>query len=221
MPPANRTVRSLMNDDYIARKERWARKMAGQEKPAVRSTDRLPPGQRQVHNFPVLDLGNHPGVPLEQWALKISGHVENPVTLSWQQFLALPQFTDTSDFHCVTTWSQFDMAFTGVAFFTLADLVKPKPSATHVFFKSHDDYSTNNPLDVCLDDDVLLAHSWNGQPLPVEHGGPARVIVPKRYAWKGAKWVREITFLDRDILGFWELRGYSNTADPWTEDRFS
>jgi len=221
MPPANRTVRSLMNDDYIARKERWARKMAGQEKPAVRSTDRLPPGQRQVHNFPVLDLGNHPGVPLGQWALKIGGHVENPVTLSWQQFLALPQFTDTSDFHCVTTWSQFDMAFTGVAFFTLADLVKPKPSATHVFFKSHDDYSTNNPLDVCLDDDVLLAHSWNGQPLPVEHGGPARVIVPKRYAWKGAKWVREITFLDRDILGFWELRGYSNTADPWTEDRFS
>ena len=221
MPPANRTVRSLMNDDYIARKERWARKMAGQEKPAVRSTDRLPPGQRQVHNFPVLDLGNHPGVPLDQWALKIGGHVENPVTLSWQQFLALPQFTDTSDFHCVTTWSQFDMAFTGVAFFTLADLVKPKPSATHVFFKSHDDYSTNNPLDVCLDDDVLLAHSWNGQPLPVEHGGPARVIVPKRYAWKGAKWVREITFLDRDILGFWELRGYSNTADPWTEDSFS
>ena len=221
MPPANRTVRSLMNDDYIARKERWARKMAGQEKPAVRSTDRLPPGQRQVHNFPVLDLGNHPGVPHDQWALKIGGHVENPVTLSWQQFLALPQFTDTSDFHCVTTWSQFDMAFTGVAFFTLADLVKPKPSATHVFFKSHDDYSTNNPLDVCLDDDVLLAHSWNGQPLPVEHGGPARVIVPKRYAWKGAKWVREITFLDRDILGFWELRGYSNTADPWTEDRFS
>ncbi len=221
MPPANRTVRSLMNDDYIARKERWARKMAGQEKPAVRSTDRLPPGQRQVHNFPVLDLGNHPGVPLEQWALKIGGHVEIPVTLSWQLFLALPQFTDTSDFHCVTTWSQFDMAFTGVAFFTLADLVKPKPSATHVFFKSHDDYSTNNPLDVCLDDDVLLAHSWNGQPLPVEHGGPARVIVPKRYAWKGAKWVREITFLDRDILGFWELRGYSNTADPWTEDRFS
>lgn len=210
-----------MNDNYIARKERWARKMAGQEKAAARSGGRLPPGQRQVHNFPVLDLGNHPAVPLEQWQLKIHGQVENPVTLSWEQFMGLPQFSDTSDFHCVTTWSQFDMAFTGVAFFTLAELVKPKPSATHVFFKSHDGYSTNNPLDVCLDDDVLIAHSWNGQPLPVEHGGPARVIVPKRYAWKGAKWVREITFLDRDILGFWEVRGYSNTADPWTEDRFS
>lgn len=210
-----------MNADYIARKERWARKMAGLEKPTVRSADRLPPGQRQVHNFPVLDLGTHPEVPLDQWELHIHGQVENPVRLNWQQFLALPQFTDRSDFHCVTTWSQFDMEFSGVAFFTLADLVKPKPSATHVFFKSHDGYSTNNPLSVCLDDDVLIAHTWNGRPLSVEHGGPARVIVPKRYAWKGAKWVREIVFLDRDILGFWELRGYSNTADPWTEGRFS
>jgi DMSO/TMAO reductase YedYZ molybdopterin-dependent catalytic subunit len=210
-----------MNADYIARKERWARKMAGLEKPVVRSADRLPPGQRQVHNFPVLDLGTHPEVPLDQWELHIHGQVENPVRLNWQQFLALPQFTDRSDFHCVTTWSQFDMEFSGVAFFTLADLAKPKPSATHVFFKSHDGYSTNNPLSVCLDDDVLIAHTWNGQPLSTEHGGPARVIVPKRYAWKGAKWVREIVFLDRDILGFWELRGYSNTADPWTEDRFS
>ena len=210
-----------MNDDYIARKERWARKMSGQGKPTLRSTDRLPPGQRQVQNFPVLDLGNHPEVPLDKWELKIHGHVENPVTLSWEQFIALPQFSDVSDFHCVTTWSQYDMEFSGVAFFTLADLVKPKATASHVFFKSHDGYSTNNPLDVCLDDDVLIAHSWRGQALSCEHGGPARVILPKRYAWKGAKWVREITFLDRDILGFWELRGYSNTADPWTEDRFT
>jgi DMSO/TMAO reductase YedYZ molybdopterin-dependent catalytic subunit len=90
-----------------------------------------------------------------------------------------------------------------------------------VFFKSYDGYSTNNPIEACLDDDVLIAHQWNGQPLAVEHGGPARVILPKRYAWKGAKWIREITFMDQDILGFWELRGYSNTADPWTDDRFS
>jgi DMSO/TMAO reductase YedYZ molybdopterin-dependent catalytic subunit len=134
--------------------------------------------------------------------------------------MALPQFKDVSDLHCVTTWSQFDMEWEGVAFFTIADLVKPKPGATHVFFKSYDGYSTNNPLDACLDDDVLIAHTWNGKPLPKEHGGPARVILPKRYAWKGAKFIREITFLDRDILGFWEVRGYSNTADPWTEDRF-
>jgi DMSO/TMAO reductase YedYZ molybdopterin-dependent catalytic subunit len=210
-----------VKDAYIAAKERWARKMAGQERPPARSVDRLPPGQRQVTNFPVLDLGIRPEVTLDQWELKIHGEVENPVTLDWRQFLALPQFRDVSDFHCVTTWSQFDMAFEGVAFFTLADLVRPTSKATHVLFKSYDGYSTNNPLSVCLDDDVLVAHRWNGQPLTKEHGGPARVIIPKRYAWKGAKFVREIVFLDHDQPGFWEVRGYSNTADPWTEDRFA
>jgi len=209
-----------MKEAYIAAKERWARKMADREKPAVRSANRLPPGQRQVHNFPVLDLGIQPEIPLDKWELKIHGHVENPTTLSWSQFLAFARFKDVSDFHCVTTWSQFDMEWEGVAFFTIADLVRPRASASHVFFKSYDGYSTNNPLDVCLDDDVLIAHTWNGKPLPKEHGGPARVIIPKRYAWKGAKFIREIVFLDRDILGFWEVRGYSNTADPWTEDRF-
>jgi DMSO/TMAO reductase YedYZ molybdopterin-dependent catalytic subunit len=210
-----------MKDAYIAAKERWALKMAGKARPAVRSADRLPPGQRQVHNFPVLDLGLRPEVPLDQWHLRIHGLVENPVTLDWTRFLAMPQFKDVSDFHCVTTWSQFDMAWEGVAFFTLADLVHPQPSATHVLFKSYDGYSTNNPLEVCLDDDVLIAHSWNGKPLTPDHGGPARVIIPKRYAWKGAKFVRAIEFLDHDVLGFWEVRGYSNTADPWTEDRFA
>ena len=210
-----------MKESYIAAKERWAAKMAGKAKPLVRSKDRLPPGQRLVHNFPVLDLGVQPEVSLENCVLKISGKVENSLTLSWKDFLALPQLTDVSDFHCVTTWSQFDMQFTGVSFFTIADLVKPKASASHVFFKSYDGYSTNNPLDVCMDDDVLIAHSWNGKPLTKEHGGPARVIIPKRYAWKGAKFIREISFMDRDILGFWELRGYSNTAEPWSEDRFS
>jgi len=209
-----------MKESYIAAKERWARKMAGKEGPHVRSTNRLPPGQREVHNFPVLDLGIRPGISLKDWRLEIGGKVENPLSLSWEEFLALPQFKDVSDFHCVTTWSQFDMQWEGVAFFTIAELVRPKPEASHVFFKSYDGYSTNNPLEACMDDDVLIAHTWNGKPLSAEHGGPARVIIPKRYAWKGAKFIRQITFLDRDILGFWELRGYSNTADPWTEDRF-
>src|SRR5438105_4169864 len=119
-----------MKDSYIAAKERWARKLAGKERPAARSTDCLPPGQRQVHNFPVLDLGLRPEVPLNKWELKIHGRVENPVTLNWEQFLALPQFKDVSDFHCVTTWSQFNMKWEGVAFFSIADLVKPKADAT-------------------------------------------------------------------------------------------
>ncbi len=210
-----------MKEAYIAAKERWARKMAGQAKPVARSGDRLPPGQREVRNFPVLDLGIRPEIPLDQWELKIGGLVENPVSLSWAQFMALPQFKDVSDLHCVTTWSQFDMEFAGVAFFTLADLVRPRPEATHVWFKAYDGYTTNNPLAACLDDDVLIAHSWNGKPLTRDHGAPARVILPKRYAWKGAKFIREITFMDRDKQGFWEVRGYSNTADPFTDDRFA
>jgi DMSO/TMAO reductase YedYZ molybdopterin-dependent catalytic subunit len=210
-----------MKDAYIAAKEGWARKMTGRTAKQPRSAGRLPPGQRLVTNFPVLDLGVRPAVTLETWELKISGKVDQPLTLKWSDFIALPQFTDISDFHCVTTWSQYDMAWEGVAFFTIADLVKPKPDATHVYFKSYDGYSTNNPLSVCLDDDVLIAHKWNGQPLSADHGAPARVIIPKRYAWKGAKFVHEIIFLDRDLLGYWELRGYSNTADPWIEDRFA
>src|SRR2546423_1832927 len=165
--------------------------MAGKERPTVRSTNPLPPGQRQVHNFPVLDLGLRPAVPLDQWELKIGGRVEKPITLNWEQFLALPQFKDVSDFHCVTTWSQFDMEWEGVAFFTIAELVRPKSDATHVFFKSYDGYSTSNPLDVCLDDDALIAHRLDDKLLSVEHGGPARVIISKRYAWKGAKFIRE------------------------------
>lgn len=210
-----------MNEAVIAAKERWARKMSGREQPEGRSTARLPPGQRQVFNFPVLDLGVKPVVALDRWELKLSGLVDHPVSLNWAEFQALPQVTDVSDFHCVTTWSQFDMAWAGVAMVTLAELARPRPEVQHVAFKAFDGYSTNNPLAICLDDDVLVAHSWNGKPLPAEHGGPARVILPKRYAWKGAKWVREIQFLAQDAPGFWEVRGYSNTADPWTNDRFA
>lgn len=209
-----------MNDDFIARKERWARKMAGRSVARERGEGRLPPGQHEVTDFPVLDLGLRPEVDLADWSLSVHGHVEKPVRLDWEAFGRLPEFRDKSDFHCVTTWSQFDMEWAGVAFFTLAELVKPRATASHVFFKGYDGYSTSNPLDVCLDDDVLLASRWAGAPLTVEHGGPVRVIIPKRYAWKGTKFVREIVFVDREILGFWELRGYSKTADPWTNDRF-
>jgi len=124
-----------MKEQYIAAKERWALKMAGKAGRSARSSNRLPPGQRQVHNWPVLDLGLQPEIPLDKWELKIHGKVENPVSLAWDQFRALPQFKDVSDFHCVTTWSQFDMEFSGVAFFTLADLVKPKPEGDARFLQ--------------------------------------------------------------------------------------
>ena len=218
--PDDQTI-PVSKERYIRAKERWAEKMKGTSRQVPRSENRLPPGQREVHDFPVLDLGIRPEIPKEQWSLSIRGKVENPVTLDWDAFMALPQFEDTSDFHCVTTWSQFDMKWSGVAFFTLADLVKPTDAATHVFFKCNDDYSTSVTMDVCMDDDVLVAHSWNGEPLSLEHGGPARAVIPKLYAWKSAKFVREIIFIDRPLLGYWETRGYSQTADPWTDDRFS
>ena len=206
---------------YIERKERFARKMSGKAKHTVRSENRLPPGQHLTSGFPVLDLGIKPEIPLAEWRLEIGGAVEHPKTFTWAEFNALPQFEDVSDFHCVTTWSKFDVRWNGVAFFTLAELVQPKPEAQHVLFTSYDGYTTNVRLDDMMDDDVLIATRYDGQPLPRDHGGPARVINTKLYAWKGAKFIRQIEFAAADKLGFWEVRGYSNTADPWTEDRFS
>ncbi len=213
----------MSKERYIAAKQKWAEKQkaAGVRARATASTDRLPPGQKLTTGFPVLDLGVQPEIPLAQWTLTIDGEVEKPTTLSWAQLNALPQVEDVSDFHCVTTWSKFDCRWGGVAFTTLYELVQPKPEALFVYFTSYDDYSTNVPLAQCLDDDVLLATSFEGAPITREHGGPARGIIPKLYAWKGAKFVKGISFLTEDRLGFWEVRGYSNTADPWTEDRYA
>jgi DMSO/TMAO reductase YedYZ molybdopterin-dependent catalytic subunit len=208
---------------YIEAKQRWAEKQKARGVAArpVPSPDRLPPGQKLTDGFPVLDLGIQPPIDLDRWTLKIDGLVARPTTLNWTDFHALPQVDDISDFHCVTTWSKFDCRWGGVAFTTLYELVQPAPEARYVYFTGADGYSTNVALDRCLDDDVLIATSFGGEPVSREHGGPARVIIPKLYAWKGSKFVNGITFLAEDKLGFWEVRGYSNTADPWTEDRYA
>ncbi len=182
---------------------------------------KLPVGQREVPNWPVLDLGIIPPLTQEQWTLEVKGEVNNPFKLSWADFLNLPQYEDTSDFHCVTSWSRMDMHWKGVQFKTLADKAQLKPSAKFVYITGYDGYSTNLKLSECLDDDVLIVHTANGAPLPREHGGPARMITPKKYAWKGSKWIKEIIFMNEDRLGFWELRGYSNTAEPWYNDRYA
>ena len=210
----------VTHPSIIERKERFARKMAGTVRPAFRSHDRLPPGQHLTTGFPVLDLGIQPEIPPGQWRLEVGGLVENPKSFSWEEFSCLPQFEDVSDFHCVTTWSKFDVRWSGVAFFTLADIVRPKPETKYVLFGSHDDYTTNVRIEDVMDDDALIASQYDGQPLPREHGGPVRIVIPKLYAWKSAKFIRSIEFSAEDKPGFWEVRGYSNTADPWTEDRF-
>ncbi len=213
----------MSKERYIAAKQKWAEKQKARGVTArpVASADRLPPGQKLTTGFPVLDLGVHPEIGPDDWRLKIDGLVAQPRTLSWSEFNDLPQVEDTSDFHCVTTWSKYDCRWGGVAFTTLYELVQPAPEARFVYFTSFDGYSTNVALEQCLDDDVLIATSFDGAPVSREHGGLARVIVPKLYAWKGAKFVSGITFLAEDKLGFWEVRGYSNTADPWTEDRYA
>ena len=213
----------MSKERYIAAKQKWAEKQraAGFQPRATAATDRLPPGQKLTTGFPVLDLGVQPDIPLAEWTLTLDGLVEPPVVLSWEQLGALPQVTDVSDFHCVTTWSKYDCEWSGVAFTTLFELAQPKPEAQFVYFTSYDGYSTNVPLAHCLDDDVLLATKFGGAPVTREHGGPARIIIPKLYAWKGAKFVKSLTFLAEDRPGFWEVRGYSNTADPWTEDRYA
>jgi DMSO/TMAO reductase YedYZ molybdopterin-dependent catalytic subunit len=182
---------------------------------------KLPPGQTQTHKWPVLDLGRQPDVQPSKWQLVVDGLVEHPLSLSWREFLKLPQTEDTSDFHCVTTWSKLDVPWEGVQLATLLALARPKPEAAHVMTHAYDGYSTNLPLSEALKEDVLVVHTAEGKPLPVEHGGPARIITPQLYAWKGAKWIHRIEVLAADRLGFWELRGYSNTADPWQDDRYS
>lgn len=189
---------------------------------------KLPVGQHVVKNWPVLDLGQMPDIPLSAWRLEITGDVHNPVTLTWDELLALPQVDDVSDFHCVTSWSRFDNHWRGVPLAHIAELVVPTDDARFVLFTGYDaepgtdvPYTTNLPLARATEPDVMLVHTWEGEPLPREHGGPVRVITPRLYAWKGTKWVRKIEFLPRDQRGFWELRGYSNTAEPWVNDRYS
>lgn len=181
----------------------------------------VPVGQTITKKWPVLDLGVLPEVPLTDWQLVIDGAVENPLQLSWTDFLALPQTDDTSDFHCVTTWSKLNIKWRGIRLLDIAALAMPKENATHILCYGYDEYTTNISLEEALKPDVLLVHTVEEQPLPREHGGPVRMITPQLYAWKGAKWINRIEFLTQNKRGFWEERGYSNTAYPWRNDRYS
>ncbi len=181
----------------------------------------IPVGQTITNKWPVLDLGTEPDVALKEWKLVIDGAVDHSRTLAWEDFMALPQTNDTSDFHCVTTWSKLNINWQGVRLLDLAALVQPKENATHIMCYGYDDYSTNLSLEEALKPDVLLVHSAAGSPLLKEHGGPVRMITPQLYAWKGSKWISRIEFMTTNRLGFWEKRGYSNTAYPWRNDRYS
>ncbi len=203
-------------------KQRWAREGRFLTGRVTRpESDRLPPGQHLVRDWPVLDLGLQPAISRVQWRLDITGLVEHPVSWSWQEFLAQKQSKLVTDMHCVTTWSRYDNGWEGVLVRDLLDIVMPKPEASHVMMHSYDGYTTNVALEDFAAEDALLVHSWEGAPLAREHGGPVRVLIPHLYLWKSAKWVRQIDFMAADKRGFWEERGYHNHADPWTEERYS
>ncbi|MBZ0232566.1 MAG: sulfite oxidase-like oxidoreductase [Deltaproteobacteria bacterium] len=228
------------DDDKLARivearmklRERWKDRMhatpslADGEPMGTGPTNRhgmpqLPPDQYETKKWPVLDLGVKPEIPTSRWSLAVDGAVKKPVTLAWNDLLALEQLEDTSDFHCVTKWSKMNMRWRGVRLGDVLALAEPDDDAHFLMCHGHDGYTVNLPLEEALKPDVLLAHTVDGAPLAVEHGGPCRVITPQLYAWKGAKWVTRIELMREDKLGFWEERGYSNTAYPWRNDRYS
>jgi DMSO/TMAO reductase YedYZ molybdopterin-dependent catalytic subunit len=211
-----------VRDKLIETKQTWARTgrlLTGQTADPTR--DRLPPGQRLVKDWPVLDLGTQPQVTADKFRLDIDGAVENRLMgLRLEDFMALPQTESVSDMHCVTQWSRYDNRWKGVAARDLLAIVQPRPEVNHVIFHAYDGYTTNIRLDQFDQPDVFLVHQWEGAPISREHGGPVRMLVPRLYLWKSAKWLRRIQFTISDRPGFWETRGYHNNADPWTEERY-
>jgi DMSO/TMAO reductase YedYZ molybdopterin-dependent catalytic subunit len=209
-------------EKLIEAKQAWAREgrlLTGTTADPQR--DRLPPGQRLVTDWPVLDLGAEPNVTPQKFRLDVDGAVETRLSLSLDEFMALPQAESVSDIHCVTQWSRYDNRWKGVAARTILDMVQPKPDARFITFHSFDAYTTNVRLDQFDQPDVFLVHEWEGKPLTRAHGGPVRVLIPRFYLWKSAKWLRRIQFTISDHKGFWERRGYHNNGDPWTEERYS
>jgi DMSO/TMAO reductase YedYZ molybdopterin-dependent catalytic subunit len=183
--------------------------------------ERLPPGQRETSRFPVLSKSGTPSWNPDSWAFEVWGAVDEDRTFSYDEFRDLPAETQTQDFHCVTGWSKFDCEFTGVTFPTLAEMAGVEDEAEHVMFHALDGYTTNLPLEDCMREEVMFVYEYDGEPLPDDHGGPLRVVTPHKYAYKGAKWVSGVEFLTEPERGYWEKRGYSNTADPWNEERYS
>lgn len=183
--------------------------------------ERLPPGQHLVRDWPILDLGMTPQVSELSFRLDITGAVEHPASWNFAQFKALPQSDFVTDIHCVTTWSRYDNRWDGVSTHDLLDLVQPRPEAQFIEIHSSDGYTTNLTFEDLAAEDAIIAHSWEGQPLTRDHGGPVRLVVPHLYFWKSAKWINRIHFLDRNKPGFWERNGYHDRGDPWAEERYS
>lgn len=196
-------------------------KLFGGPKVSDDQKKRIPPGQYFTEKWPVLHYGSVPSTDLATWTFKVWGEVEQPYSFTWDEFKAMPRKAVHTDIHCVTRWSRLDADFEGVPIQHILERAGIKESARFVLAHSEQGYTANMPLEVLDDDDVLLCDVADGAPLTPEHGYPLRLLVPKRYFWKSAKWIRGLQFLTHDQLGFWERYGYNNNADPWKEERFS
>lgn len=186
----------------------------------IKSEGRLPPGQSLTQKFPVLTYGPNPNFNPSTWDLKVFGEVEKEMKWSWEEFLKIPTVNIVCDIHCVTRWSKFDTRWEGVRFSDFIKLFGVKPAAKYVIAHCDYGYTTNTPLEIMMDDNVLLTYKYDGLPLEPDHGGPLRTLVPRLYFWKSAKFLRALEFSAVDKPGFWENAGYHNEADPWKEERF-
>jgi len=203
--------------DKIERERRAGARLAGQSS----ESGRLPPGQYLTDRFPVLHYGSVPKFDVQKWDFKVFGLVGSPIKWTYEQLRAQPTKRIVTDIHCVTRWSQYDMIWEGMPFRDLAAIVQPKPEAKFVLAHCEQGFTANVPLAKLLDEDVLLAYRYNDAELSAEHGYPLRLLVPKLYFWKSAKWLRGLEFMAKDKLGFWEKYGYNNDADPWLEQRYA
>ena len=186
-----------------------------------RHEPRLPPGQVRTEKWPVLHYGSVPRIDLATWEFSVDGLVEHPQRWSWEEFQKLPRVQVFSDIHCVTRWSRYDNRWDGVSINEVLRRAGPKPAARYAVIHAAQGFTTNLPLAELGQDDVLLADRHDGEPLTPDHGWPLRLVVPRRYFWKSAKWISRIELVDKDQPGFWERNGYHNEADPWHEERFS
>jgi len=198
-----------------------SRGFVGRRREGAGAADRIPPGQHEVKDFPVLSAGPTPRVNLDKWTFTIEGLVRKPVKWTWAEFLQLPAQQFVVDIHCVTKWTKLDTRWKGVSLDTLFEQVEIDPKAQFLTASSDGGYTTNMPLPDVLNGRAFVGYTYDGQPLAPEHGGPARLVVPNLYLWKSAKWVRGLRLMDRDRSGFWESLGYNNHGDPWKEERYT
>jgi DMSO/TMAO reductase YedYZ molybdopterin-dependent catalytic subunit len=190
------------------------------QKPGPELSDRVPPGQHLAKGFPVLTYGDTPSVSTSSWQFKVWGLAKEK-TFTWEDFMAMPQTGFTADFHCVTTWSKLDVQWTGIKVTDFMRQIEVDPKAVHLMEHSYGGYTTNISMEDFLREENFFAHTLFGDPLPVEHGGPMRLVVPHLYAWKSAKWINGLEFLGKQELGFWERNGYHYRGEPWAEERYS